>query len=422
MKFKRLILHLLLLSGMALSMPRSTIHWSGHIERIRAITRAHEFDFVGWTLNALGIKKAQAALGAHNYLTIEAQSQLVEEYLALRGYLMALEREIANIYADPILRAPELVAAAYEAELKIYRGLYRQMTPIVESILQQQISAVIADMGFGIAGQPIPPVLYHVTELPMALIISPRYVIRQDESISLHPDFDLMAREGLEQAVEQAVNVSALVVPVGGIGIYPPMVLSTTHLPSLVYVIAHEWTHNYLTLRPLGLLYDATPQLRTMNETTASISGQEIEAEVLRRFYPHLAPPETEPQQTPPEEMPEQAPAEPAPFDPRRVLFETRIRVDALLAEGKIEEAESYMEQQRQYLWENGHRIRRLNQAYYAFYGAYADVPGGAAGEDPVGPAVRELRARSQTLLQFIDRISWMTSFDTLQRAVAPAP
>jgi hypothetical protein len=76
------------------------------------------------------------------------------------------------------------------------------------------------------------------------------------------------------------------------------------------------------------------------------------------------------------------------------------------------------METQREYLWENGYYIRRLNQAYYAFYGAYADVPGGAAGEDPVGPAVRELRARSETLVSFLDRISWMTSFERLQQEV----
>ena len=49
------------------------------------------------------------------------------------------------------------------------------------------------------------------------------------------------------------------------------------------------------------------------------------------------------------------------------------------------------MEQRRQLFVENGYYIRKLNQAYFAFYGAYADVPGGAAGEDPVGPAVRAL-------------------------------
>jgi hypothetical protein len=89
-----------------------------------------------------------------------------------------------------------------------------------------------------------------------------------------------------------------------------------------------------------------------------------------------------------------------------------------LLAAGKIDEAESYMEQRRQLFVQNGYTIRKLNQAYFAFYGAYADVPGGAAGEDPVGPAVRALRAHSKSLADFINRIAWMTSFDELKKAV----
>ena len=74
-------------------------------------------------------------------------------------------------------------------------------------------------------------------------------------------------------------------------------------------------------------------------------------------------------------------------------MHATRVVVDAMLASGKIDDAENYMEQRRQVFVNNGYFIRRLNQAYFAFYGAYADVPGGAAGEDPVGPAVRALRA-----------------------------
>ena len=76
------------------------------------------------------------------------------------------------------------------------------------------------------------------------------------------------------------------------------------------------------------------------------------------------------------------------------------------------------MELRRAYLWENGYRIRKLNQAYFAFYGAYADQPGGAAGEDPVGEAVRQLRANSPSLAAFLKTISWMSSFEQLQRAV----
>jgi hypothetical protein len=62
--------------------------------------------------------------------------------------------------------------------------------------------------------------------------------------------------------------------------------------------------------------------------------------------------------------------------------------------------------------------LRKLNQAYFAFHGAYADAPGGAAGEDPVGPAVRTLREQSASLADFINRISWMTSFEQLQQAI----
>jgi len=74
------------------------------------------------------------------------------------------------------------------------------------------------------------------------------------------------------------------------------------------------------------------------------------------------------------------------------------------------------MERRRQLFVENGFFIRRLNQAYFAFYGAYAETPGGPAGEDPVGPAVRALRAGSPSLAAFVNRISWMTSFQQLKR------
>jgi len=45
-------------------------------------------------------------------------------------------------------------------------------------------------------------------------------------------------------------------------------------------------------------------------------------------------------------------------------------------------------------------------------------VPGGAAGEDPVGPAVRALRDQSNSLSQFVNTIAWMTSFDQLMETV----
>jgi hypothetical protein len=100
-------------------------------------------------------------------------------------------------------------------------------------------------------------------------------------------------------------------------------------------------------------------------------------------------------------------------------MHETRVTADSLLAEGKIAEAEAYMETRRQVFLKNGHFLRKLNQAYFSFYGSYADTPGGAAGEDPVGPAVRSLWEQSASLSEFVNRIAWMTTFEDLQAALS---
>ena len=145
-------------------------------------------------------------------------------------------------------------------------------------------------------------------------------------------------------------------------------------------MIAHEWIHNYLTLRPLGINYDTNSELRTMNETTASIAGKEIAERVIAEFLPgtsSTAPVDnsTQPAVTETTKPEETTAIEPV-FDFRAVMHDTRVKVDELLAAGKIDEAEAYMETQRKYIWENGYQIRKLNQAYFAFHGAYADSPG----------------------------------------------
>ncbi len=298
-------------------------------------------------------------------------------------------------------------------------GLYAQRSqlgPLAEAILQGQIAEVVKGAGLTLGGQALPPILYHSTPLPMALIISPRNVIRQDADISLLPDLSVDQQEALEAKVDKTLGVSSLVVPIGGVGVYPTMVYQTSDLSWLLEVVSHEWTHNFLTLRPLGINYFGSPELRTMNETVANISGKEIGREVLKRYYPELVPPEA-PAQPPAAPQPGAAPA-PIEFDFNEEMRITRETADQMLAAGKIDEAEAYMEQRRQLFWDHGYQIRKLNQAYFAFHGAYADQPGGAAGEDPVGAAVRKLRAQSPSLTVFLKRVAWMWSVDQLYRAV----
>jgi hypothetical protein len=249
------------------------------------------------------------------------------------------------------------------------------------------------------------------------LVISPRDVIRQDAIISLSPGIPLDQQVALEERVDKALDVSSLVVGIGGVGVYPTMVARTSDLAWLVEVIAHEWIHNYLTMRPLGISYMKNPELRIMNETAAAIAGKEIGQAIVEQYYPELLPPPS-PQQN----APAAPAAEPPAFNFNKEMHQTRVTVDQLLADGKTAEAEEYMEARRKIFWENGYRwLRKLNQAYFAFHGAYADEAQGPAGADPVGAAVRSLRAQSPTLTDFIKRIAWMNSFEQLQQAVGQA-
>jgi hypothetical protein len=72
------------------------------------------------------------------------------------------------------------------------------------------------------------------------------------------------------------------------------------------------------------------------------------------------------------------------------------------------------MEQQRQLFVAQGYAIRKLNQAYFAFYGGYAAEPGGAAGLDPIGPLLRRLREASPSLSAFLHDVGGITSFEDL--------
>jgi len=388
------------------------------LEKARAYTRQIEFDFIGWIFDALRLKFLEASVGTSSYLSEEERHQLVLDYLALIKQIYTQEWELKQIYANPEIDDPRAFSTGLRTELAELYEQRAQTAPLAESILQSQISYIIAEQDLGLAGQPIPPVLYHSTPLPLILIISPREVIRLDESIVLNGDLPIDARVELEQQVDQTLNVSSLVENIGGMGLYPTMVNETSNLNWLAEVIAHEWTHNFLTLRPLGINYDTSPELRVINETVASLVGKEISRAVLERFYPEFVPPEVVP--SPPSEA--QKPDEPPKFNFNKEMQITRLETDRLLAEGKIEQAEAYMEARRQVFWDNGHTwLRKINQAYFAFHGAYADEPGGAAGvtEDPIGAAVRLLRAQSTSLADFLNRVSWMTSFEQLQQAVS---
>lgn len=387
--------------------------------QIESLIRPIIFDYGTWTLAAIGDKVADWGFSFQRFLEPEQQSDLVREYLAQVGQVQTLESQILLIFADPTVTDPDKTSQDLQASLAIAKDQLEMLAPKAESILETQLMSVISEMGLETLGEPFPPSLFQTSEVPNALIVSPRESIEQIVNTSILPGQSADEKDHLESQIMEEYDQSALVVPIGGIGSYPTMVMQSTNIAWLTEVIAHEWTHNYLTLHPLGLNYQTTPELRTINETTASLTGKELSQMILVKYYPEAVVEEQPAAETTIQTEAEDTLEEQEVFDFRAEMRITREEVDWLLAEGKIEEAENYMEARRQVFWENGYLIRKINQAYFAFYGAYNDTPGGgAAGEDPVGPAVQAYREQFDSLADFLRAIAWVDSYSELQERV----
>ncbi|NLF01635.1 MAG: hypothetical protein GX601_11730 [Anaerolineales bacterium] len=378
---------------------------------------SRRFNFPAWETRAFLVKVMHGLVAPQRYMTETARRDFVVNYLHLVSEIGQLESEIRRAYTDPAVEEPDAATILLRTRLAELRATQQDRQPLAEAILEEQVSSVLSQAGFGQLGQHIPPVASHFTPLPLLLVVSPRDRIENVYSRSLEHGLDAAEMESVEERVESVADVSSLVTPIGGMAAYPAMLLETSSIDFVTTVAAHEWTHHYLTFRPLGWNYDASGDARTINETVASIVGKEIGLAVLVRYYPEFAPavPAPDDAGVPAEPAP---PSEPPVFDFRAEMRQTRVQVDALLAQGQIKQAEAYMEERRKVFVANGYAIRKLNQAYFAFHGAYADEPG-AAGEDRIGPMVNALRAASPNLHTFVSQIAGITTRTELEALLA---
>jgi hypothetical protein len=170
----------------------------------------------------------------------------------------------------------------------------------------------------------------------------------------------------------------------------------------MVETVIHEWLHQYLTFYPLGRSYFGGQETRTLNETVVNVASHELRDQFLDRYPEPLPPP------PPPAIAPD--------FILDEELHSLRTRVEELLDAGEVEEAEQLMKDKRADFEEAGVYIRRINQAYFAFHGTYADTP---ASIDPIGPKTELLRKRAGSVGAFVRLARGLTSEDELDELLA---
>lgn len=340
-------------------------------------------------------------------LTREEEDARVARFVELNGLI----READRIAGDPAATADAAGAAHSDAA-----ALRRERDGIensVERIFEGRLTRVIREAGLtrhALGDHVWPPVAIEFEDPPAVLVESPRDEIRKRDQSLLRGDLPAERIDAIEARAEADGETSALVVNIGGIAMYPAIIPPSANYAFLAEDIAHEWMHHYLFFAPLGRRYYESGELTTLNETVANMTGRELGA-MLTAAYPLAEPPARS------------VAAGPAATQ-RTLDFTAEMRglrreAETLLAAGRIDEAEALMEERRAYLADNGYYLRRINQAYFAFHGSYADSAGSI---DPIGPKLDALRARSITLEAFVERARQLTSEDALDGALEAMP
>ena len=241
-----------------------------------------------------------------------------------------------------------------------------------ETIIGLQIRTVLRQNGIinpfdSIFGVSFPPIAFELAEPPHLLVISPRNQIDRIRDVLLLQNLTTDQMNQLENQVEES-GYSALVVELGGLGVtYPTFVNANSSLHDVLNAATEEWVHQYLAFKPLGFRYvldllgiSRSQDIITMNESLAGMVSSEIGQQVYDKYYSSYFPATTNP---PPTTASAQG------FDFNATMRQIRQNVDAYLSAGQTDRAEQYMDEQRDYLQTQGYYIRKLNQAYFAFYG-----------------------------------------------------
>ena len=374
--------------------------------QLSQIAKPYSFSLAEWEFETISSEIRNFFSGKED--KIEDEAGLVREYFNDVGRIKTLNTQIQSIVADG-----QGDLASLNTELNGLEERRAVLKDKVERIIAKQITETLAEQGiFNPIDEYIklkvsfPPLSFELEKPPNLLVISPRDRIESIREVLLKPETHLAEKEDIEARVDE-LGVSSLVVTIGGMATYPSFVTDDLSLQFTIYAATEEWVHQYLAFKPMGFLYlldlaGVSPnyEIATMNETLAGMVSKEIGAIVYDKYY------------TQNENIESQEQTVKSDFDFNLEMRELRRSVDKYLEQGEIEQAEALMEQKRQCLASQGYYIRKLNQAFFAFYGTYADSP---TSVSPIGRDLQELRSQSASLKAFLNTVAAMNSYQDLK-------
>ncbi len=335
----------------------------------------------------------------------------VEQYFQLGQEERGLARELRDAAASDDVKARDKI----QSSLSNLRERRESIRAVVEETIEAGISSIIVDEDLSTVGQFIfPPVDIRLGDPPKLLITSPRDRIERVHDVLLSTDVTLQEREAIESQLLTESDMAALVENIGGLATYPASIPTNQPMRWTFQATAHEWMHHYMFFRSLGQNMFKTGEMVTLNETVASIAGDEIGDLAYVLLGGELpvevpAPPEEDIEEAADDSDDPDEQGDELVFDFNREMRKTRLQVDDLLGQGKIEQAESYMEERRLFFVENRYSIRKLNQAYFAFYGTYADT---AASVSPIGDQLVRFRSFMPDVGTFVRTVSGVSSYE----------
>lgn len=371
----------------------------------------HRYNIVGWEAQNLLSKWVHLARRLLPWSGRHAEdSYQVSEYFHLTGEINKARAELDEVTARSVeVKAPLVMLLDQLGDRR------EKLRNDVEQVLEGAISKALSEADIGSWGPLLfPPVDIRLTEPPHLLVTSRRDRIERTYDVLLEPEMRLEQAQGMERVLQEEWDLSALVVQIGGLATYPASVANLEELQGTLRLMAHEWVHNYLSARftPLGVNIHSSPEMLSLNETVADIVGRSIG----ERAYEILDTFDEAGSKTTQE--PESAPMVEVQFDFEAEMRETRQRVDGLLADGAVETAETFMEERRKMFLVNGHYIRKLNQAYFAFYGTYAESP---ASVSPIAAQLHEFSELSYDLGTFLATMAGFSTYDQFLGALEEA-